>query len=261
MRMISSLTAVAAGALLLVGCGGPTAPTPTQSPSSQATTAPSESAAPSTDPAPADDSVDAFVDLVSSAAMTTYTMDMAMSTKVQGTPMEVSTSGAFDVTDPAQPRSHLTMNVSGLEMEMISVDGEYFMKMDMTGDQWMKMDAESAQQMTGSAAPDFSNWAEQARDTIESVEVVGEEPVDGVPATHYRLVMTPDAMADFGVDEAGVADATIGYDVWVDADGFTRKFDVSLTGGEMPMEMSATLDDFNEPVDIEAPKDWVEAPS
>jgi len=263
MRMIRPLAAVAAGALLLAGCGGPTAADPTQpTATTAAPAAPSESAPPTTGPdAPADESVDAFIDLVSTAKMTTYTMDMAMTTEVQGTPMELSSAGTFDTTDPAKPRSHLTMNVSGLEMEMITVDGDYFMKMGMTGDQWMKMDAESAQDMAGSAAPDFSTWAESARDTIEAVELVGDDTVGGVAVKHYRLTMTPDAMADFGVEDSDLADATLGYDVWVDAEGFTRQFDVALAGGEMPMDMMATLDNFNEPVDIQAPKDWVEAPS
>lgn len=31
--------------------------------------------------------------------------------------------------------------------------------------------------------------------------------------------------------------------------------------GDVPVSMTATLDDINEPVTIEAPKDWVEMPS
>ena len=264
MRMISSLPALAAGALLLVGCGGPAAPTTTQPPATtQAPAAPTESAAPSTQ-APAngtDSAVQDFIDKVSAAKMTTYTMDMAMTTQVEGTSLELSTSGTFDNTDPANPASHLKMKVSGMDMEMISVGGDYFMKMAMTGDQWIKMDAASAQEMTGSAAPDFTTWAETTKDAIEGVEVVGEESIGGVTATHYRLTMTPAAVADLGVEETGLEGATFGYDVWVDAEGFTRKFDVSVTGGSIPMEMTSTLDNFNKPVDIKAPKNWVESPS
>ncbi|MEN0072169.1 MAG: hypothetical protein AAGC63_14415 [Propionicimonas sp.] len=257
MRMISPLAAAFAGALLLAGCGAPTVPAPTESPTAAAS--PTESAPPST--AGTDASIDAFVDLVAGAEMTTYTMDMVMSSEVEGTPMEVTSSGEFDTTDPAQPSSHLTMTVGGMELEMITVAGDYFLKMALTGDQWMKMDAATAQEMTGAAGPDLTNWAEQSRDSIESIELVGDDTLDGVAVQHYRLTMKPEALADLGVDESGETGAVVGYDVWVDADGFTRRFDAVVTGGSMPMELSATLGDFNEPVDITAPQDWIEAPA
>lgn len=268
MRMISSLPALAAGALLLAGCGAPAA-APSQPPATQAPAGPAGSAAPtpsaaSSTEAPAGgggSSVQDFLDLVSKAKMTTYTMDMSMTTTMDGSALEMTTSGAFDNTDPDKPASHLTMNVSGLEMEMIIVGGDYFLKMAMTGDQWMKMDAESARQMTGSAAPDFSTWADENGDTVKDVEVVGQETIGGVGTTHYRLTMTPEAVEEFGVDDDALEGATLGYDMWVDGDGFTRKFDVAITGGSVPVTMTATLDDFNEPVDIKAPKKWTEMPS
>lgn len=76
--------------------------------------------------------------------MKTYTMEMEMSTAVEGAPMEMTMTGSFDGSDAATPRSHLKMNVSGMEIEMIMVEGDAFMKMALLGEDWIKMDPEDA---------------------------------------------------------------------------------------------------------------------
>lgn len=259
MKFSSPLVAALTGAFLLVGCGAP-APTPT-GPAASPTpvSSPVESATPSAT-APAELTVDAFLELISGAEMKTYSMDMVM-TVAGATPMEMTTSGTFDNSDPKAPSSHMKIAVSGTEMEMIGVGGEYFVKMAETGDKWVKVDADTAGQMAGSGSPDMAKWVADSGDAIESVELVGDDTVDGVAVKHYRLTMKPEALKDLGLGQEGTEDAETDYQLWVDADGFTRKLDVAVTGIEAPSRIAATISEINEPVDIKAPKDYIEAPA
>jgi hypothetical protein len=246
MRITGSIAAATFAIALLAGCGSPAPSAPSgpgsSAPATQPTASPTEVA-----PAPAETSAapgggselsaDDFLKRVSGAAMKTYTMDMEMSTSIEGAPMTITTSGSFDSSDAASPRSHMKMNISGMEVEMIVVDGDAFMKMAMLGDQWMKMDPKDAAEMAGTSGPDIGRWTED-----------------------YRLTLKPEALGDLGMKDAGFEATGVVFDVWIDGDGFTRKFAMDMSG-DLPTAMTATLDDINEPVTIEAPKDWVEMPS
>ena len=263
MRIIAPFAAATFAVAFLAGCG---------SPAPSAPSGPASSSAPATTPAPSPSvsttapgggsevSADDFLKRVSGAEMKTYTMDMEMSTTVEGTPMTMTTSGSFDNSDTANPRSHMKMDITGMEVEMIVVDGDAFIKMAMLGEDWMKMDPEDAAEMTGASGPDIGQWTEDYAKNVEKVELIGEEDVNGVATTQYRLTLKPEALGDLGMEDAGVTMTDVVFDVWVDGDGFTRKFAMDMAG-DVPVSMTATLDDINEPVTIEAPKDWVEMPS
>lgn len=187
-------------------------------------------------------------------------MEMEMSTAVEGAPMEMTMTGSFDGSDAATPRSHLKMNVSGMEIEMIMVEGDAFMKMALLGEDWIKMDPEDAAEMTGGSSPDIGQWTEDYAKNLEKVELIGEEDLNGLAVRHYRLTLKPEALKGLGVEDVGFETTDVAFDVWIDGDGFTRKFAMDMAG-DVPVSMTATLDDINEPVTIEAPKDWVEMPS
>lgn len=67
------------------------------------------------------------------------------------------------------------------------------------------------------------------------------------------------ALKGLGVEDVGFETTDVAFDVWIDGDRFTQ-FAMDMAG-DVPVSMTATLDDINEPVTIEAPKDWVEMPS
>lgn len=260
MRIIGAITAATIGVSLLAGCGTPApAPsTPAPPPASEPAPAPSEA---TTAPGGGSEvSIDDFLQRVRGAEMKTYTMEMEMSTAIEGTPMEIASSGSFDNSDSANPRSHMTMDLGGMAVEIIVVDGDAYLKMAMLGDQWMRMDPEDAAEITGSSGPDVGQWTEDYAENVEKVELIGEDTVGGVAATQYRLTLKPEALNDLGVEDAGVEATDVVFDVWIDGDGFTRKFAMEMAG-DLPLTMTALLDDFNQPVTIEAPKDWIEMPS
>ena len=268
MRITGSIAAATFAIALLAGCGSPAPSAPSgpgsSAPATQPTASPTEVA-----PAPAETSAapgggselsaDDFLKRVSGAAMKTYTMDMEMSTSIEGAPMTITTSGSFDSSDAASPRSHMKMNISGMEVEMIVVDGDAFMKMAMLGDQWMKMDPKDAAEMAGTSGPDIGRWTEDYAKNVEKVELVGEEDLNGVAVTRYRLTLKPEALGDLGMKDAGFEATGVVFDVWIDGEGFTRKFAMDMAG-DLPATMTATLDNINEPVTIKEPKDWVEMP-
>ncbi len=262
MRIIGAIAAGTVGIALLTGCGTP-APVPSSPATPPPTSAPAPAPSPTaTDTAPsggAEISVDDFLQRVSGAEMKTYTMEMEMSTSIEGTPMAIRTSGTFDNSDSSNPRSHMKMEVSGMEMEIILVDGDAFLKMAVLGDTWMKMDPEDAAEMAGTSGPDIGQWTEDYAKNVEKVERVGEESLNGVAVTHYRLTLKPEALGDLGMEEAGIEATDVVFDVWIDGDGFTRQFVMDMKG-DVPVAMTATLDNFNQPVTIEAPKDWTEMP-
>lgn len=262
MRIIGAVAVVAAtaGITLLAGCSTP-APAPSDPvippPASEPAPTPSETtAAPS---GGSELSIDDFLQRVSGAEMKTYTMDMDMSTSVDDTPMAMTTSGSFDNSDPENPSSHMKMDVAGMEMEIILVDGEAYLKMAMLGDQWMRMDPKDAAEMAGTSGPDIGQWTRDYAKNVEKVELVGEDTLNGVAVTQYRLTLKAEALGDLGMEDAGIKATDVVFDVWIDGEGFTRKFVMDMKG-DVPVSLTATLDNFNEPVTIEAPKDWVEMP-
>ncbi|MGC4153132.1 MAG: LppX_LprAFG lipoprotein [Propionicimonas sp.] len=260
MRIIGVIAAATVGIGLLAGCGSP-APAPsapvTPPPASEPAPAPSETVP----TAPAGEvSIDDFLQRVSAAEMKTYTMEMGVSTTVEGTPMEIATSGSFDNSDPANPSSQMKMDLGGMEMEIILVDGDAYLKMAMLGDQWMRMDPKDAAEIAGSSGPDLGQWTKDYAKNVEKVELIGEDTTNGVATTQYRLTLKPESLGDLGMSEAGIEATDVVFDVWIDGEGFTRKFAMDMKG-DVPIAMTATLDNINQPVSIEAPKDWVEMPS
>lgn len=258
MRTFRTLAAAAAGAVLLAGCGAPAPTTQTPPPASEQPPAGSQTPAAPTSPSGAEVSVDDFLKRVSGAEMKTYTMEMEMVTEIEGSEVPIRSTGSFDNTDPETPRSHMKLQVMGMDMELIQVGDDAYLKMAALGKDWMKMDAETAAEMSSAGSPNVGQWTEDYAKNLESVELVGDEQVSGVNTSHYRLTMKPEALDDLGVGESSAA-AQVLFDVWIDADGFTRRFVVDLSG-EVTGKVDATLNDFNQPVSIEAPKDWVEMP-
>lgn len=268
MRITGAFAATLAVALL-AGCGSPapSAPSgPASSPPPAVTSAPA-----ATDPAPSPSetsaapggselSVDDFLQRVSGAKLKTYTMDMEMSMTIEGQQVAFTTSGSFDATDPADPNSHMKMNIGGVEMEMILLDGAAFMKAAAAGDQWMKVDPKDAAEMGGTSGSEIGQWTEDYAKNVEKVELVGDEDLNGLTVTRYRLTMKPGALDNLGMEDVEITATGVVFDVWVDGDGFTRKFAMDMDG-DVPVAMTATLNDINEPVTIEAPEDWVEMPS
>lgn len=108
-----------------------------------------------------------------------------------------------------------------------------------------------------SGEPEFAELAahqdpfEQLRlfeTALESVTVIGEEAVDGVPTTHYEVVLDG-SRADLPAETLRLAGPTVTYQFWMDAQG--RPLRTSFSIG--PAVGTLTISDINEPMDVAAP--------
>ena len=96
------------------------------------------------------------------------------------------------------------------------------------------------------------------------IDIVGDDDVDGVPATHYQVTVDLQAALDAldGADRAALQAAidrlgtdSLVVDVWIDDDGVVRRMttDIDLGDGQT---VTVTLDfeDFGSPVRIRTPR-------
>lgn len=105
----------------------------------------------------------------------------------------------------------------------------------------------------------------------EEIETVGVEELRGVETTHYRAVIDPQKLAKAKDLEGRPAPESLvdqitqrglepmPFDVWLDADGFVRKLEMSIAATESGTSQSSDASlsfeiwDYGEPVEIELP--------
>lgn len=137
--------------------------------------------------------------------------------------------------------------------------------------EWVSMPAEEGDAF----ASDFEAFPTDPTDLIDnfdeegaSIEEIGNETVNGVEATHYRITLDPEAMDLSAEEEAELADSgvlttgVIPMDIWISEDGYMARMvmvidgtNVESTSGEEFETMTMTYDvfDVNAGVVIEAP--------
>ncbi len=245
--------------LVLGACssGGGTA-SPTATNGSPAASAP---AADGSDPfnAQAGQEVDksALLDQTQQAMMDKKTYAMNMQMAMGGQTMKVS--GVGDMTDPANLKVKMTMEMpgaSGQGINMLLIGKTMYMQMPgQAGGKYVKVPMSQLQQAGGQDFEKLLNPAESlkmSKDAITKATYVGEEDVSGTKLKHFTLLMDMSkANAAAGVTPAPNATGpqTVPYDVWVDSDKLVRKMELSVQG----TKMTSTLDKYGEPVKIDAP--------
>ena len=269
MASIHRVLGAALTLILFSGCtAAATAPPATTPASTEAatTSAPESSAA-----APAGDAgIDDFVSKLSTAmsGVKTYSFDITMDTTAMGTEMAMKTKGVVDQTDPAKKLMSLDANIAGMAIKMLQVDGEMYIQMQVLGDKWMVVPEDQQSTYTQAAeSGDIASSFAQSKDAIKSVEVVGDESVDGVATKHYLVTYDGSALPNLTGGSGQIVGDSIAYNMWVDSDWLIRKVAMDATasaeGEEVPFKMSGTMGAYNEPVTIKAPSkdDITEMPS
>lgn len=246
-----ALAGLAAGAVLLSGCSSPV----TVATGGAATPSVAVSSLP---PSGSIDNVAAFVDQMVKAndSLNTFTVNTTMAFSASGKESSMTSSGVVDQTDRKNKSMQMKVSVAGQTMELVVVDGDYFL--DMAGT-WYKLSESAAAQYTETVNVDMTSWAEESKASIEKVELVGEESVNGVATRHYRMTMNGAALKDLG----GTTDTEVDsfdYEVWLDADNHLRKYAMDIESGTTPVSMVGTMDNINEPVSIKAPEKYTTMP-
>lgn len=251
MKPVHPLVIGAAALILATGCSAPGTVTSTAVP-----------AASTAAPAPASPASGQEVDknqlledlAAASNRATTYAMEMTLKGTAAGQDVSGTINALVDQTDKANPRMKYSMDLGGMAMEMIMVDGNSYVKMALLGDTWMKMTAEQmAQAGVDTPGVGASSGLEAARDSIQKVVFLGEEEVGGHATRHYRATVDAAAFDQMGGSGLEIEGETFDYDLWVDADNLMRRFSMTGQAEGSPLQMTATFDKWGEPVSIEAP--------
>jgi hypothetical protein len=205
-----------------------------------------------------------------------FTMDMAFD--VEGEPITLAVDGVMS-GDGKNGELTVSLPIVGTIEERI-VDGVIYMNLgsfpgapaELDGKQWVKLDPEQLKQQGGM----FGDLADQAEANSPNqgleylqglsgdVEKVGEETVDGQPATHYRASIDYTKVLDKlpnASDEVRDALGNLGNvpaDVWIDGEDRVVKMHLTMDAsgfgaGAGTAEVSMKLSDFGVPVDVQAP--------
>ncbi len=259
------LAAGLAAAVLASGCTA--APSTTTAPTTAGATASMApaSAGPADARPGADVDATALLDQVgtAAAAMKSTHLELKTTGAMSGQSFSMNMSGDLDLSDPAQPRSSMTM--SGLlEMSMVVDAGVYYLKLPALGDGWYKATKAQLEQAGGGAIPDAAEQAKQYEfldGKVERAVYVGEENVGGVATRHYTLSVRQAAITGVTPTASPSASAveTVPYELFVDAQGFVRRTLVTTTDPQLTIEVLLTA--INQPVTITAPANAQEFPT
>lgn len=264
-----SLTALAAGALLLAplaGCGsdddakdadGKATPSASSSPTASATT---EGADDDADTDGADDSGDLGTPAAAGERLTkenlVATMVAAMREK-KTAHMEMELGSAVgasaDLRYGATTDMKMSMTQGNMKITVILVDGVMYMQQG-AGGKYLKIDKDDPAlsglvDSMGSMSPEASISA--MKGALKKVEYAGTAKVEGDEVHKYLVTADTSAVADQLGSTPGAADLpkTLTYTMFVDDDHLMRRIDMTVSGQDIRM----TVGKWGEPVDIKAP--------
>jgi hypothetical protein len=248
MRAITRITGAAAAvalALALAGCSDSSndGATPAETAASQGSDQDSPPADADTDDDAAGGELTAenFADVLASSMQgdTRY----RMTTTTSGSGVETTSVTEVNVKD-GKAATRTVTETMGQETTIVTVDSEYYMNLGpITDNKFFKFDlngeggemADSLADLTKNFSPE--KGLEMMKDSIQSVELVGEEDVAGVPTKHYAVTLDTSAVGDvlggLGGTDASAApttDAEITSDYWVDEDNRIVKTSTEFMG-------------------------------
>ncbi len=259
-----SLTAIAAGALVLTGLAGcgsddkakdaaaKSSPSVTSSPSAS----PSDSATP-----------DATGDLGEPAGagerLTTgnlvATMLAAMrEKKTAHMKMEIGSSVNADADvryAGTSTEMKMSMDMGPSKASVILVDGTMYLQQS-AGGKYTKITKDTPG--FGEVLDQMSSFGPQSsiaamRGALKKVEYAGSDTVDGVKVSKYHVTVDTSAITSTLAGAAGAAGAdlpkTVTYELYVDADHLMRRIDMTVSGQHIRM----VVNDWGKPVEIAAP--------
>jgi hypothetical protein len=215
--------------------------------------------------------VRAAYDKTAEAETARTTINMKLS--AQGEPITTDGKGALDFQEGD---SVMTITAGGKSIEQRVVDQVLYQKVPgqkvQGGKAWMKVDLKKAAQsldMNGQQIGDPAQSAAYAKAiTDKDVAKVGEEKIDGVDTTHYKVSVDL-AKLPGGARMRQQVGPTLPMHVWLDGEGRLRRQQLDMTvrapasasakpdDGASPQQITMTMvmnySDFGTEVEVDAP--------
>lgn len=242
--------ALAIAAVVFSACSS-APPSSTQSASVMPASAPASSPA-ATSAAPtetgAELTVDAFLALLQAGltGLKSYHVDVVL----EGKSIHSTGTGVVERVSETVANTELTLTTMGRTVTLLIYDGAFYVK---TAGRWLKVDRDLFG-ANGATAGDIGTAIAGAKRYLNSVAVVGEEPINGVATTHYRVTMDAEALVRIFGSKARPKQRTFDWELWMDSSGLIHQAanTVKLSTGEVTN--TTTMSRFNEPVTITPPK-------
>lgn len=248
----STLTAslLLIGGLALSGCS--TAEAPAKDGASSSEQAPAASG-PLTE--------DNFIERIAAAQLAAGTMHLSMD-------MGDSVDGGLEADqqlakDPKQAKMRMTMSASGMENEIILIDGKLYMNMGaLSQNKYMDMSADEASAGSIDAILEQANPEAQLQAFRSALTEFSAEPnsieIDGVKTTALTLTLDTKKMFAASLPEGATADELVSklgesvvYEMYVGSDDLPRRIVMPNVAGLGTATQNYTK--WGEPVSIEAP--------
>lgn len=150
-------------------------------------------------------------------------------------------------------------------IETVTAAGVVYLKSDGLGipaDKWLKIDpadpANEGNPLAALAAASDPETAVRAMGDLQSLDVVGEEKVEGVDTTHYRAVAGTENFAEaLGLPAEATASLpeTIPFDVWLDEDNRPVKYEYEVAAAGTTSKATQTYYDYGADVEVTVPDD------
>lgn len=199
-----------------------------------------------------------MTDIVKKAttSMSTAHMTMDMDVSSGGQSQQMSAEGDVSMKPLAE---HMTMSLSGTDVEVILVDKTLYMKGQGMGNgkTWVKLDASQLSKVGGGAMSDALtnplSLVGELTGAIQGATYAGSQSVSGTNTDHYSVkVDTKKLMSSMGggSSSAGSLPSTMTEDLWVDGQGrlVESKVDMGSLG-----TVTVYVSKQGQPVKIQAP--------
>lgn len=198
-------------------------------------------------------------DGVSDATTRSAQMSMDLSAVAQlagrqaGSPSDWKADVVLDGTNANDVVEYMRLPV----LSKVIPGGKPWIKIDLS--QLAKLKGVNFSQLLQTAGQQDPTQALQVLQSIGDVKEVGSEQVDGVDTTHYTGTIDPQKVAakyagnSIGTMLKQAGTKPIPIDVWVDGDGYVRKFVESMNVSTVAVKIEATMSDFGSKVDVTPP--------
>jgi LppX_LprAFG lipoprotein len=215
--------------------------------------------------------------IVAAAAKSSKSGSVEADFKISGPGVKGSGSGVFNTGASRSGQLSMKVNVRGMDVPIDSVitgnvlymRSAVFAQLGLPANkQWIKIDLGQLTQQRGSDLSSLANTSPTPASALSylrgssKVREVGQESIDGVDTTHYKVtvdlekaVSRSDSITQESlrrVIQAG-GKKTLPIDVWVDGKHFVRKVQYAQSAGGKAVKVTMTLHDYGKPVAVSPP--------